>query len=83
MTSNARINPDGSIDLPAEMLERLGMTSGTEVTLEEIPGGIKLRLTSDEAIRRLQAWTREALKNAEINSVDTFIADRRRSAKQE
>ena len=83
MTSNARINPDGSIDLPAEMLERLGMGSGTEVTLEEIPGGISVRLTSDEAIRRLQAWTREALKDAEINSVDAFIADRRRSAEQE
>lgn len=83
MTSQTRINPDGSIDLPAEMLERLGIKAGTEVTLEETPGGINIRLTSAEELRRVQQWTRLVLKDAEVNSVDTFIADRRRAAERE
>ena len=53
------------------------------MTLEETPGGINIRLTSAEELRRVQQWTRLVLKDAEVNSVDTFIADRRRAAERE
>ena len=83
MTSLARINPDGSLYLPAKMLEHLGIKAGAEVTLEETPGGITIRLSRDEEFRRVQDWTRAVLKNAEVNSVDAFIAERRREAERE
>lgn len=83
MTSLARINPDGSLHLPASILERLGIRAGAEVTVEESPGGLTIRLTRDEELRRVQAWTRSILGNAEVNSVDSFIAARRREAENE
>ena len=83
MTSQARINPNGSIDLPADMLERLGISVGAEVTLEETPNGISISLSRDELIRRAQEWTQRVLGDKAGHAVDDFLAERRREAENE
>ena len=80
MTSQARINPNGSLDLPADMLKRLGIGAGAEVMLEEIPGGIRIRLPVEEIVRRAQAISREILGDRAGMAVDDFLAERRSEA---
>ena len=83
MTLQARINPDGSVDLPADMLERLGIAAGAEVTIEETPLGISISLPRDQHIRRAQEWTRKLLGDRAGHAVDDFLAERRREAENE
>jgi hypothetical protein len=75
------ISGDGSIRLPAAVLQALGLKLGG-VAIAELEGDRCVFLSVDEAVRRVQAMARE-LAPTSAGRVDDFIAERRQDAARE
>ena len=76
MTVHVTITPNGSMNLPDEVRERLGLSDGGEVILEETDDGVVLR-TVEQAVARAQAAVRRYTQGNPKSSVDAFLAQRR------
>ena len=76
MTVQVTIKPNGSMSLPDDVRERLGLSDGGEVILEETEDGVVLR-TVGQAVARAQATVRRHTQGNPDSSVDAFLAQRR------
>jgi len=79
---HTRIEADGKIQLPPQILERLDFESGQDVELEVENKSVRVSLTRAERLKRAQALVRKYI-NPEISLADELIADRRREAKND
>lgn len=82
MMHPAKIDADGRLFLPADILERQGLRAGADVVLEDGSDGIVIRSVAN-AVGQAQAWSRTVLADYPDASVDAFIAERRRTAEAE
>lgn len=76
MTEHVRITADGSVTLPADVRERLGVAEGDTLLIEETEDGVVLRSVA-HAIAAAQALVRLRMTDRERASVDAFLAGRR------
>ncbi|KAB0679251.1 AbrB/MazE/SpoVT family DNA-binding domain-containing protein [Aureimonas leprariae] len=67
--------------LPAEVMERHGISEGGMMVLEDRGSSIVMR-TFAEFVADIQAWSREVLGDKNL-TVDDFLAERRRDAARE
>ncbi len=79
---HARIEADGKIQLPPQILERLDFESGQDVELEIENKSVRVSLARAERRRQAQALVRKYV-NPEISLADELIEDRRREAKND
>ena len=82
MTVHVKVAANGRICIPADVRSRLGLKDGDMLLLEELDDGFVL-LTSDQGIARARAIYRRLLNGRPGQSVDEFIAERRRGAERE
>ena len=78
----AKVSPSGRISLPAEFRKAVGLQSGGDVIVELADNEIRIR-TMQQSVRRAQAMARKLLGDRPGGSVDDFLAEKRRDAKQE
>jgi len=72
-----RPRPDGSLILPKEIAEALGLTNGWRVQARLVDGELRI-VSGDAAMERARARVRKYIKLAPGQSiVDEFIAERR------
>ena len=76
-----RIGQDGTVQLPASVLEALGLTPGG-IAIAELQADRLTVLSVGESIRRVRQMVRELIPNR-TGLVDDLIADRRREAAAE
>ena len=79
---HTRIEADGKIQLPPQILEELDFESGQDVELEVENKSVRVSLTRAERLKRAQALVRKYV-NPEISLADELIEDRRREAKND
>lgn len=79
---HTRIEADGKIQLPPQILEELDFESGQDVELEVENKSVRVSLTRTERLKRAQALVRKYV-NPEISLADELIEDRRREAKND
>jgi len=72
---------DGTVQLPASVLETLGLKPGG-IVIAELRADRLTLLSVGESIRRVQQMARELIPNR-VGMVDDLIADRRREAAAE
>lgn len=82
MGIHTKVSPSGRLSLPASMRKRLGLAKGGDVVIEETDDGLVIR-SKAQVIANVQAWTRKVLGDGPGNSVDDFIAEKRREAARE
>ena len=76
-----KVGEGGRIVIPAEVRERLGLKTGSEVHLS-VEGDTATLMSAEAAIRRAQARVAKYIKPGTTLS-DELMADRRREAKRE
>lgn len=54
MSYRTVITSKGQVVIPAAMLRRCGIKEGTQIRIEEVPGGLLLRPITEDAIDRLR-----------------------------
>lgn len=83
MTVQVEITPSGEVVLPEDVRRKLGVEAGGTLLIEDRDDGVLVRaaedvharaMTTAEAIRRAQEFSRKWLKN---DGVDKFLAERR------
>lgn len=77
-----RVSQSGRLSLPAELRKAIGLEHGGDVVIELDGRDIRIR-TVDEAVARAQELTRRLLAGKPESSLDAFLRERRREAKQE
>ena len=75
----ARVSSSGKLNLPAQHRRLIGLEQGGPVRIRVVDGEIRIR-TVESAMAALQKQAKEFFKG---DSVDQFIADRRRDALHE
>ncbi|AWB26038.1 AbrB/MazE/SpoVT family DNA-binding domain-containing protein (plasmid) [Methylobacterium currus] len=71
----------GTLVLPADLLDELGLQDGDTVVLEVVHGELRVR-PRDAVIAGIQALAREYVPDG-VSVVDELIADRRAEAARE
>ena len=79
---HARLESDGKIQLPPQVVEELELKSGNDLDLEIEDNGLRVSLSRAENLRRVQDRLSK-LKRPGVSVVDEFIAERRREAENE
>jgi bifunctional DNA-binding transcriptional regulator/antitoxin component of YhaV-PrlF toxin-antitoxin module len=74
-----RIENDGKIQLPQEVLKELDFEAGDEVQLEIDKKSVRVSLSSYEQRKQAQDFIRKRIKK-NGSAVDEFIEERRREA---
>lgn len=76
------LGADGSLHLPADLLEKCGLVPGGRVYVGQSEDGIEL-LSRQAALARAQAIARRHIPAGSPSMVDELIAERRREAELE
>ncbi len=76
---HTRIEADGRILLPTQVLEKLDFKTGQDVDLEVENKSLRVSLPRAERLKRAQALVGKYI-NSEISLADELIEDRRREA---
>jgi bifunctional DNA-binding transcriptional regulator/antitoxin component of YhaV-PrlF toxin-antitoxin module len=76
------VTPSGSLTLPAEFLDAIGLEGGGRVVLELAGSGVRVYSTR-EAVARAQALSRRLLAGKPNVSVDDFLAQRKQDCGEE
>ena len=79
---HTKVDDDGKIQLPPQVLETLNLESGQDLDLEVERNTLRVSINTREKIRRAQAIVRKYV-GAEVSLVDELIADRRREAEND
>lgn len=79
---HARIEADGRIQLPPQVLEELNFEAGQDVALEVEDKSLSVSLSAAERIKRAQALVRKYVPEG-VSLVDELIEDRRREAEND
>lgn len=79
---HTKIEIDGKIQLPPQVLEQLDFEAGQDVELEVEKKSLRVSLTRAERLKRAQALVRKYVPEG-VSVVDEFIADRRREAEND
>ncbi|MCY7345722.1 MAG: hypothetical protein LH614_05815 [Pyrinomonadaceae bacterium] len=79
---HTRIEADGKIQLPPQILEQLDFESGQDVELEVENKSVRVSLARAERLKRAQALVRKYVPEG-VSLVDEFIEDRRREAEND
>lgn len=77
-----RIEPDGKIQLPPQVLEKLDFETGQDVELEVEKKVLHVSLTRTERVKRAQTLVKKYV-NPKISMADELIEERRREAKND
>lgn len=77
-----RVSESGGLSIPAEFRQAIGLERGGDVVIELADREIRIR-TVDEVVAAAQALTRNLIGDKPEDSVDAFLAERRRVAGQE
>jgi len=78
----AKVSDSGRLSIPSEFRKAVGLEKGGDVVVELDGREIRIR-TVDEVVARAQELTRHLLAGRKDTSVDAFIAERRRQAREE
>ena len=78
----ARIEADGKIQLPRQILEKLDFETGQDVELEVEKKSLRVTLTRTERLKKAQALVKKYV-DTETSMADELIEDRRREAKND
>ncbi|MEP3145458.1 AbrB/MazE/SpoVT family DNA-binding domain-containing protein [Qipengyuania citrea] len=70
------IAQSGQMNLPVDVMERLGLSAGGTVYLDETDDGVVLR-TLPQCVGRAQALARKYTNGKAGSSVDDFLAKRK------
>ena len=76
MSVKVTIAPNGRMSLPADIRNRLGVSGGGALLVEETPDGIVLR-TIAQSVAHAQTLARRYTADKPETSVDAFLANRR------
>ena len=76
MTIQVNITPNGLMSLPQDLRQRLGVTDGGMLLVEETPDGLVLR-TVAQAIAHAQSLARQFSSGNPATSVEAFLAHRK------
>ena len=79
---HTRIEADGKIQLPPQVLEQLDFEVGKDVELEIKKKSLHVSLSVAERVKRAQARVRKYVPEG-VSLVDELIADRRREAEND
>ena len=79
---HARIEADGKIQLPRQILEKLDFETGQNVELEVEKKSLRVSLTRTERLKKAQTLVKKYI-NSEISMADELIEERRREAKND
>lgn len=79
---HTRIEADGKIQLPPQILEELDFETGQDVALKVEEKSLRVSLSAAERIRRAQEIVRKYIPEG-TSLVDEFIEDRRREAEND
>jgi len=79
---HARIEADGRIQLPPQILEELDFETGQNVELEIEKRSVRVSLARTERLKRAQDLVRKYV-NSDVSLADELIADRRREAEND
>jgi antitoxin component of MazEF toxin-antitoxin module len=79
---HTRIEADGKIQLPPQVLEELDFKAGQDVALEVENKSLRVSLSVAERVRRAQALVRKYVPEG-VSLVDELIEDRRREAEDD
>ena len=79
---HTRIEADGKIQLPPQVLEQLDFEVGKDVELEVEKKSLRVSLSVAERVKRAQARVRKYVPEG-VSLVDELIADRRREAEND
>ena len=74
-----RIEPDGKIQLPMQVLEQLEFEVGQDVDLEVEKKVLHISLTKSEQRKQAQEFVKSRIKHGR-SAVDEFIEERRQEA---
>jgi len=77
-----RIEVDGKIQLPRQVLEKLDFETGQDVELEVEKKVLHVSLTRTERVKLAQTLVKKYV-SAEISMADELIEERRREAKND
>jgi len=76
VTYQINVAPNGRMSLPAEIRNRLGLSDGGALVLEETSDGLILR-TVAQSVAHAQALARKYTREKPQASVDAFLTNRR------
>lgn len=76
---HTRIESDGKIQLPPQVLDKLDFEAGQDLDLEVEKKVLRVSLTRAERVKRAQALVRKYVPEG-VSLVDELIEDRRREA---
>ena len=79
---HTRIESDGKIQLPPQVLEQLDFDAGQDLDLEIEKKSLRVSLTRAERLKRARALVRKYVPEG-VSVVDEFIEDRRREAEND
>ncbi len=79
---HTRIEADGKIQLPPQVLEKLDFETGQDVKLEVEKKTLRVSSTRSERLKKAQALVKKYI-NPEISLADELIEDRRREAEND
>ncbi len=79
---HARIEADGRIQLPLQVLEQLGFETGKDVELEVENKSLRVTLSRAERLKKAQALVRKYVPE-DVSLVNELIEDRRREAEND
>ncbi len=79
---HTRIEANGKIQLPPQVLEQLDFEAGQDVELKVEKKSLRVSLTRAERLKRAQALVRKYIPEG-VSVVDEFIEDRRREAEND
>jgi len=79
---HTRIEADGRIQLPPQILEQLDFEAGKDVELEVENKTLRVSLSRTERLKRAQALVRKYVPEG-VSLVDELIEDRRRETEND
>lgn len=79
---HTRIEADGRIQLPPQILEQLDFETGQDVELEIEKRSLRVSLARAERLKRAQDLVRKHI-SSDVSLADELIADRRREAEND
>lgn len=77
-----RIEPDGKIQIPPQVLEELDFQTGQDVELEVEKKTLRVSLTRAERLKRARELVRKYVPEG-VSLADELIEDRRREAEND
>lgn len=77
-----KVDGDGKIQLPRQVLEKLNIETGQNLNLEIEKNTVRISLDAAEKVRRAQATVRKYV-NPKISLADELLEDRRREVEND